>query len=73
MASTLWMFADDHRREWKHYQSTFRDVEYTMTVWSQLQEETSEKSAEHKRLMTLLQDEQAKKPDSSAIGAFNAE
>src|SRR5262245_32834617 len=28
---TLWMFADDHNREWKHYQQTFyHDIE----VWN---------------------------------------
>ena len=27
LVTTIWMLAADHRREWKHFQRTFRDVE----------------------------------------------
>ena len=53
LVATIWMFAVDHRREWKPYQRTANRVEIELTEWRQLQF----KSDEIQNKMQALQDE----------------
>jgi hypothetical protein len=40
LISTLWMFGDDHNREWKAYQRTENKIETKMTEWRLVQEQS---------------------------------
>jgi len=50
LLSTVWMFAADHRREWKQHQRTIRGVEGRSTQWRLAQEQASANWAEHERI-----------------------
>ena len=40
--STVWMFKEDHDRQWKQYQSKARDINIQMSTWRQLEFETAQ-------------------------------
>ncbi|MCA9185403.1 MAG: hypothetical protein KDA99_07280, partial [Planctomycetales bacterium] len=52
--ATVWMFAQDHRREWKVFQRKYRDIEQTLTDWKIDDQETADKALEHSKLESEL-------------------
>ena len=56
LVGTLWMFADDHNREWKRYQRTGRRIETTLAEWKlqQAERDTSAKNTELQRTLVDL-------------------
>ena len=54
LVSTIWMFAADHSREWKHYQRTGRRVERDLTRWESFQFQTDQVVSEQGKLLDDL-------------------
>src|SRR5690349_7197132 len=49
LLTTLWMFAQDYRREYKRAQSTFRDVEASMAERDMVEKMPSREEVDEKR------------------------
>lgn len=52
--STIWMFAKDHNRPWKHYQKTSNKIDITTTEWRTYQFQTDTAQREQQRLEEAL-------------------
>src|ERR1041385_5437251 len=70
LATTIWMLAADHRREWKDYQRKFQQVE----VWTtQARISQQESDAFHRELAAFKEELDAARnevPDQQAINEF---
>lgn len=67
---TLWMFADDHSREWKTYQSEARSIQLQMTKWRERQYQTESALAEHEILQDALRVARSKPLDAELVARF---
>ena len=54
-----WMFALDHRREWKSIQRTNDRIEIKLAQWRKLQMQTEAVQVEHERLQRALSEAQS--------------
>ena len=72
LVSTVWMFAADHRREWKQYQRKMRSIDVRFTEWRMAAEETREKLAEREKLEAELQEATAAVPAQELVDQFVA-
>jgi hypothetical protein len=54
LIATIWMFADDHAREWKQHQDNARNIDMSMTNMRMLQYETEVWQREHQELQEEL-------------------
>ncbi|MEX1040161.1 MAG: hypothetical protein WDZ51_06005, partial [Pirellulaceae bacterium] len=73
LLATLWMFAQDHNREWKPYQRQYRDISVTLTEWELEQEKVEQSLYSHGMLETQLLAAQAHAPDRELLDQFEAE
>ena len=73
LISTIWMFAVDHRREWKPYQRTANRVEITLTDWRKLQFRSEAIRDQRDDLQEALEDTQAAPVDENLLREFQAE
>jgi hypothetical protein len=70
LATTIWMLAADHRREWKDYQRTFQSIE-TWTAQARIgQQESEQYHQELKQADDALQTARAEIPDGKLLDAF---
>lgn len=72
LISTVWMFADDHRRQWKSYQRQNRTIETRLTEWKRDAQRTKDLEAELHQLHVELSDELGSAPDEEAFAQFVA-
>jgi len=54
LIATVWMFAEDHLREWKSYQRTANDIEIRMAEWRKHQFQTDEALGEYEQLQQQM-------------------
>src|SRR5437016_14161707 len=71
---TLWMFADDHNREWKNYQQTFFQ---RVEVWNLQARQNEQQSAQYARAKDIrdleLEKQRGVAPDKALIELFALE
>ncbi len=70
LLTSIWMFANDHRRQWKDYQRKFRDVEVNLTDWQLYAEKTRLANSNFDQLSRELQMARATAPDHEAYQEF---
>lgn len=70
LASTIWVLAKDHAREWKTYQRTANQVELTLTDWRKIQYATNDALAEHAALVERLDTARGQAIDWSLADEF---
>ena len=70
LVTTVWMLAVDHRREWKHYQRTFRDVE-TATISNRIRRRKTSSSSVSWPSEQALAATQREVPPREAIDKFH--
>lgn len=73
LLSTIWMFAADHQREWKHYQKNHRRIATKLTQFSQLQFKTDEAARERESLEKKLAVATLEPLDAGLVKEFKAE
>ncbi len=70
LISTVWMFAADHRREWKQYQRKMRSIDVRFTGWRMAAEQSQEQHEKQQQLEAELADATAAIPEQSLIDQF---
>jgi cytochrome c551/c552 len=73
LAATIWMFVEDHHREWKVYQGKARGAEVALTQWRTLQYETDDFAREFEEFQSQLATARAEPVDAALVEAFIAE
>jgi hypothetical protein len=73
LLSTLWMFGQDHNREWKPYQRQYREVTVTLAEWELEQQRVEQSLYSHGMLETQLLAAQAYAPDRAVLDQFEGE
>lgn len=73
LLATLWMFAQDHNREWKPYQRQYRDISVTMADWELEQQKVEQSLYSHGMLETQLLAAKSHAPDRALLDQFEAE
>ena len=73
LATTVWLLVNDHRREWKVYQRTSRDLDLRLAEWQKHQSETSAAWQERQRLQAALDAVRGEALDMRLVAAFRAE
>ena len=74
LATTLWMLAVDHRREWKEHQRTFRDRIEPWTTEAALRQQSGEEFIEREAELQAALDAERQRPlDSDRLERFRAE
>jgi mono/diheme cytochrome c family protein len=66
LITTIWMFVDDHSRQWKGYQRRNRSVETTLTQW-RMEQQARENADQRARLQAELDAELAVVPPRALI------
>ena len=64
---TIWMFVDDHQREWKAIQRKANRIDSRMAEWRQLQLQTEEQQAEQQKLERLTRGETSESRDPNGF------
>ncbi len=72
LLGTVWMFADDHRREWKEYQRKFRKIETWTTQARMAEERTTQHSQREKELQAKLNADRQAVPDKALVDRLTA-
>ena len=62
LLATIWMFANDHQREWKDYQRQFRDIDLTYSEWQLRAEEARLASLQLEQIRSELDELRATPP-----------
>jgi mono/diheme cytochrome c family protein len=70
LIGTIWMFADDHLREWKRYQREFRKVQVAATDARISELKTSEWSARERELQQAVTRAEQQVPDADLVALF---
>lgn len=71
LIGTIWMFAADHRREWKTYQSKFRSIEAWSAQARLSQAETEQYEQEVAEAHAALEKAQQEVPAGTLVDEFN--
>jgi len=70
LVSTIWMFAEDHDREWKDYQRKFRNIEVVNSRWDKVRAAAELNEEQLVDLKKDLLKEQSTPPDEELIQDF---
>jgi len=73
LVTTLWMFVQDHNREWKTYQKNFRRIELQNNLWNQVQYNNNVVQQAHSRLSSKLLRVQSQPLNAELIEQFKKE
>lgn len=73
LIATVWMFANDHNREWKGYQIQYREVDQRSTAMRRDQANSQETRATDERLAAELREIRSSPPDRRLFDEFKAE
>lgn len=73
LGTTLWMFVQDHNREWKTYQKNFRRIEMQSNLWNQVQFNNEVVHQAHSRLSSKLLRIQSQPLNAELVEQFKKE
>ena len=73
LATTIWMFSQDHDRQWKGFQKAARATDLRLTDWRKLQEQTDEYVGKKESLEADLAAARSRPLDPSARQQFWSE
>ena len=70
LAATVWMFVQDHRREWKVYQATAQRIELRAAEWRRAQCASDTAAQRRRELEQAVADAQSKPLDPQLVRQF---
>ncbi len=70
LATTVWLLAKDHQRQWKQYQRTAHRIDGRAASWRKLQYETDEAVLQRQQLERQLEQARQQELDRGLLAQF---